>query len=88
MTRLGPKQLDLLRRIGTTSALVVPTAMSRRLVDLGMMQAEDDGSLARITPKGLRALADAVDAGRVILFDPVAVLERMRDRAAKVGGMG
>lgn len=66
--RLGPRQLAMLRSVGTTAALVVPCRVSHRLCDLGLMTAEADGSFARITPAGLRALADAAEAGRVTLF--------------------
>jgi hypothetical protein len=67
--RLGRRQLAMLRGVGTTAALVVPSPTSRRLCELGLMTAEPDGYMARITPKGLRALADAVDAGQVTLFE-------------------
>jgi hypothetical protein len=66
--RLGPRQLAMLRAVGTTCAVVVPDRLSRRLCELGLMTAEADGSFARITPAGLRALADAAEAGRVTLF--------------------
>lgn len=66
--RLGPRQLAMLRAVGTTAAVVVPDRLSRRLVELGLMTAEPDGSFARNTPAGLRALADAAEAGRVTLF--------------------
>lgn len=71
MTSLGPKQLALLRTVGTSSALVVASATSRRLCALGLMRAHGtDGSFAAITPAGLRALADAAEAGRIDLFVP------------------
>ena len=67
--RLGKLQLELLRGVGTNSALVVPCAKSRRLCELGLMRAHgNDGAFAAITPDGLRALADADDDGRVKLF--------------------
>ena len=66
--RLGARQLEMLKVIGTTSALVVPCPISRRLCEIGLLQAEADGSFARITPAGLRALADAAEAGRIALF--------------------
>lgn len=66
--RLGKNQLALLRSVGTTAALIVPSRESRRLCDLGLMESEPDGSIARITPNGLRALADSVDAGQSELF--------------------
>ena len=66
--RLGHRQLELLAFVGTRSALVCSSPISRRLCALGLMEAEADGSFARITPAGLRALADAAEAGRVKLF--------------------
>jgi hypothetical protein len=66
---LGKRQLALLRDVGTIGALIVPEKTSRRLCDLGLMAAHGaDGSFAAITTAGLRALADAVDAGRIALF--------------------
>ncbi len=68
--RLGKRQLALLRGVGPTSAVVVPDGTTRRLCDLGLMKAHggEDGSFAAVTPAGLRALADAVDAGKIGLF--------------------
>jgi hypothetical protein len=67
--RLGLKQLQMLRAVGTTSAVVVSCRTTRRLCDIGLMEANgSDGSFASITPAGLRALADAVDAGKIDLF--------------------
>lgn len=63
--RLGKNQLSTLNSVGTNMAIVVPTKETRRLVDLGLMVAEPNGSFARITPAGLRALADAAEAGKV-----------------------
>lgn len=69
MTRLGKNQLRLLRGVGITAAVVVPDALTRRLCELGLMKSvAADGSFAHITPNGLRALADAADAGQVELF--------------------
>lgn len=65
--RLGIRQLKRLRALGTQYALVVPDKTSLRLVELGLCKAEPDGSFASITTAGLRALADAVDAGRIEL---------------------
>jgi hypothetical protein len=68
--RLGKHQLELLRNLGATSAVVAPDKTTRRLCALGLMHAHGgkDGSFAAITPAGLRALADAVDAGKIRLF--------------------
>lgn len=68
MMALGTRQLETLRGVGTMGALIVGTPRTRRLVELGLMASEPNGSFARITPDGLRALADAVDAGRIDLF--------------------
>jgi hypothetical protein len=66
---LGKRQLELLRDIGPMCALVLPDKTSRRLCALGLMFAHGvDGSFAAITPAGLRALADAADAGKIALF--------------------
>lgn len=68
--RLGYRQLERLRGVGTTRAQMVPDAMSRRLCALGLMRAHgEDGGFAAITPVGLRFLADAVEAGRISLFE-------------------
>ena len=80
MTHLGPKQLATLHQVGTSFAIVVPTPTTRRLVQLGLMVADEDGSCARITPNGLRALADAADAGRIVLFN----MDAVKSRAMKV----
>ena len=67
--RLGNRQLELLRALGTNSALIVPCARSRRLCELGLLRAHaDDGAFAAITPAGLRALADAAERGKIDLF--------------------
>lgn len=66
--RLGAKQLDRLNSLGAARAFVVPDRISRRLVELGLCDAEPDGSFSRISSDGLRALADAADAGKVSLF--------------------
>ena len=74
--RLGIRQLELLRSVGTTRALVVADRASSRLCEIGLMKEMGDGSFVAVTPAGLRALADAVDAGRIDLF-------RMPEREGK-----
>jgi len=67
--RLGKRQLQFLRGVGVGAAVVVPNRYSRRLCEVGLMKAHGaDGSFAAITPAGLRALADAAEAGRITLF--------------------
>ena len=66
--RLGPKQLRHLTMVGANRALVVSDRTSRRLCDLGLMREMIPGGAVCITPAGLRALADAAEAGRVDLF--------------------
>lgn len=67
--RLGPRQLDYLRRIGTAyMAFPGRDQPATRLVELGLLKRPDtaphDGPVI-ITPAGLRALADAIEAGRI-----------------------
>jgi hypothetical protein len=71
----------LLRAVGTHSALLAPEPLSRRLCDLGMLRSDyPDGRMSHLTPAGLRALADAAEAGRISLFveSSSAVEERIR----------
>lgn len=67
--RLGKKQLDYLaRRAGVLSAQVVPDALTRSLTKRGMLiglSDKTDGFLA-LTPDAYRAVADALDTGRVV----------------------
>lgn len=63
---LGKNQRDLLAKLGgVTMSLVVADKLSDSLVRRGLLSAEPDGSFARITPLGLRVLADELEAGRV-----------------------
>jgi hypothetical protein len=65
--RLGPKQLQLLTSLGSPAMLlVVPDAISRSLEKRGLVA--DYHGMHRITPAGLRALADAFEAGRLEAF--------------------
>ncbi|MEJ8308544.1 hypothetical protein [Agrobacterium larrymoorei] len=78
--KLGKRQLETLLSVGCTSAMIVPTPITKRLCEIGLMKSHGpDGSFASITTDGLRALADAVDAGSIQLFvmpERRAVLER------------
>lgn len=81
--RLGHRQLRLLRLVGTARALVVPTTISRRLCDLGLLASNHpEGAFAHITPAGLRALADAAEAGRIDLYTPPELAGRRMPMAA------
>lgn len=71
ISRLGSRQLKRLAGMaGVGSALVVPDSISRSLTARGLMQptgdqpGAEDGMIV-VTPAGLRALADAMDAGLV-----------------------
>ena len=81
-TRLGIRQLEALKAAGTDSAYISPTKITKRLCDRGLMQADDEGGWAHCTPDGLRALADAVNAGRIELFD----FEGFKERLLELGG--
>ena len=63
--RLGPKQLGLLRRLGTQYAMMVTDKLARGLVSKGMMAEAEPGFSCYVTSKGLRAVADALDAGKL-----------------------
>ena len=61
---LGINQTRMLIMLASpTTALVTPDAVSRSLIKRGLVS--DESGLIRITPAGLRALADEMDAGRV-----------------------
>jgi hypothetical protein len=65
-TRLGPLQIRRLASIAVGMCQVVPDSVSRSLTRRGLMEptGSDGESLVVVTPAGLRALADAMDAGR------------------------
>lgn len=65
--RIGPKQLQLLRVLAGPVALVVACARSRSLTARGLLREAAPGAFVHITSAGLRALADAADAGRIRL---------------------
>lgn len=64
MARIGKEQLRLLILLGSPSMLMVtpPDKSARGLIKRGLLR-DDKGT--RITPLGLRALADELEAGRV-----------------------
>ena len=65
---LGKRQISMLRTVGTTSMLVTTSPRARRLIELGLLYSDrPDGAGATITSAGLRALADASDAGQIDL---------------------
>ncbi len=76
--RIGIHQLRLLIMTGSpTCILLTPDRSSDGLVKRGLLRKREDGACS-VTPAGLRALADEMEAGRV-----EDALELMRkDRAA------
>lgn len=63
--RLGDKQVASLAFLsGVSRLLLTPGREDRALVARGLLRA-DDGGACCVTPAGLRALADAMEAGRV-----------------------
>ena len=63
--RLGMRQLELLRACGSTCRIVCGCKVVRRLIELGLMESDNpSGDWACVTAKGLRAVADAMDAGK------------------------
>lgn len=64
--RLGIRQLEKLQTCGTAFSQVVPDRRVKKLIERGFMTSDNpDGSFAYITPQGLRALAEAIDNGRI-----------------------
>jgi len=70
--RLGIRQLRYLMRLGNPwRSILVQDKAALQLVALGYLgpapanRRWPAGALTRITPKGLRALADALESGRV-----------------------
>jgi len=68
MARLGRKQLELLKSVGCSFSVIVADKLTRSLCERGLMKEGVPGGFVRITPNGLRALADAADQGRITLF--------------------
>ena len=61
---LGINQTRILMMLASpTMGMMTPDAVSRRLVEIGLLK--DEGGLIRIAPAGLRALADEMESGRV-----------------------
>lgn len=80
--RLGIRQLEMLRTLSTRLVLVVGNSRTRRLCELGLCESLPNGSMVRITANGLRALADAADAGRLPIFENTIeeMCAQLRDR--------
>jgi hypothetical protein len=85
MTALGSKQLQLLMALGSPGfALVVPDKRSRSLQKRGLLVPRFPGSdgFLRITPAGLRVLAEAMERGALEPFLPKSPRELAADAAA------
>lgn len=69
MKALGDKQLEQLGILACPGSMLVsgPNRQTRSLVKRGLCKADADGNGVTITAAGLRALADAAEAGRVDL---------------------
>jgi hypothetical protein len=68
MTRaLGKNQLTLLKNLMPGRAVVIGDKTSSSLTQRGLAQSWDENGkdLVTITPAGLRALADEMEAGRI-----------------------
>jgi len=70
MSGLGPRQLALLRVLCGPVAMIGTNKTAAGLVSRGMLVTSPPGSFTHITPAGLRAVADAAEAGRIVLFTP------------------
>lgn len=69
MTRLGKKQIEMLIMLGApTMVLLTPGRSEHALVARGLLRSHKGtkgGEACCIAPAGLRALADAMEAGMV-----------------------
>ena len=67
--KLGHHQLSLLMAMGSPSMiLVTPDRIARSLQKHGLIAPWRDAGALRITPAGMRALADAYEAGALEQF--------------------
>ena len=77
--RIGKNQLQLLVTLGSPAVLMLaPSKEARGLVKRGLLREREGGKACCITPAGLRALADEMEAGRVD-----DALEAMRKQVAE-----
>lgn len=60
---LTSNQISVLFGLAGSRVLITPDRTSRRLAELGLLRSNDRG-VCCIAPAGLRALADAIEAGR------------------------
>jgi hypothetical protein len=66
---LGKRQRELLLTLASPSrVMIVGDALTASLVRRGLLAARDNGDWCRITPAGMRALADEYEAGRLDEF--------------------
>jgi hypothetical protein len=80
---LGKHQRGLLANLaGVWMGLMAGDKLSAGLVRRGLLAAEPDGSWAHITPAGLRAVADEIDAGRVEMFSPEKLNLKQKQKVA------
>lgn len=76
--RLGLNQLDLLAKLGSPlTMLIVGDALSDSLLARGLVRQDRKRRGIVISPAGLRALADALEAGR--LADVAARIHARRE---------
>jgi hypothetical protein len=68
--RLGKNQLKLLMAMGSPSMLLMTpcTGEAKSLERRGLVASYRGGGATRITPAGMRALADAYEAGQLEQF--------------------
>lgn len=63
--RLGHHQIEALAAVCRVRCIgLAPRREERALIKRGLLRTDDSGAYC-ITPSGLRALADAMDAGRI-----------------------
>lgn len=64
--RLGKQQLRMLAALSAIDrVLIIGDKLSASLVRRNLLSAEPDGNYVQITPTGLRAVANEIEAGRI-----------------------
>lgn len=75
--RIGARQMEILAGFGAMRVMITSDAASRRLAGQGLLRVDAAGGSC-ITPAGLRALADAMEAGA--LPDALTTLAAAKSR--------
>ena len=82
VTRLGKHQLQMLIMLASpTCVLLTPGRSEAGLVKRGLLKEREPGRACTITPAGLRALAEAMEAG--LIEDAIELMRKQADERKK-----